>query len=810
MVSLRAWKLTPSHPLALQIAADARISASDYLDDQVWELILGQTDAPGLVAQTRYGERVGIATLIPMWWIDNRAVYQYQAYAVPPVVTAFAPGYLEITAKITPRLALRAEYWVESSHHLCVRYSLKNSGSSAQDLRLDLVGFVGASGAERPIKPASRVGGLGANGISFGAIGRTIPLIMLEDGTPLTESTSAKLTTKITVKAGGTATLRWVHVGAGSLADAFKEADDLLKVTWTPAFRKITQNAQAIPQIETGDLDADAAIGFAYQQLMQSFMDATSSMPHPSVVGARQPTHGYSRSGNGTDHPRSWSGQTPSLAYLTALATAPINADLAEGLLRNYLAFQQADGWIDAKPGLAGQKANLLCLPILSRLAWDIYTISGNTEFLREVFPALARFLNRWLRPDMDADKDGLPEWTNEQQTGFPFLPTFAVGLGYGANVDIRTVEAPDLAAYLLSEAVHLQRIGTAIGDTSLKDKLPGIVDTLKQRLDSLWHGNRYTYQDRDSNGAPPVVSVLQQGRADEEHFPAVTFDAPRRLVMQVIGGLDRVPSLVVHVQGLDAKGAPVHERLENKAFYWANGRGVTTSTALYSQVDRIRIEGLSRVYKINVDTVDYGRRDVTSLLPLWTRGLTPERAAAVAQQATDPAHFWLNNGLAMISAQDRAFPSVKTGEGGGIWMYWATLIGEGLFEAGFVGEAVDLVKRILRVQTQVLKDQHAFSEFYHSSDALGLGERGNTAGLVPLHLLNRVLGVQIASKTRVNAGGAFLWGSPVTVRAHGVTVVRSENGTTITFPSKHTVQLAASESFQTILDPGEGSPESH
>ncbi len=202
MVSLRVWKLTPSHPLALQIAADARLSDSDYLDDQVWEIVLGKIDAPGLVAQTRYGERVGIATLIPMWWIDNRAIYQYQAYAVPPVVTAFAPGYLEINAKIIPRLTLRAEYWVESSHHLCVRYSLKNSGSTTQDVRLDLVGFVGASGAERPIKPASRVGGLGANGISFGAIGRTIPLIMLEDGTPLTESTSAKLTTKITLKAG--------------------------------------------------------------------------------------------------------------------------------------------------------------------------------------------------------------------------------------------------------------------------------------------------------------------------------------------------------------------------------------------------------------------------------------------------------------------------------------------------------------------------------------------------------------------------------------------------------------------------------
>lgn len=41
MSNLRQWQLTPHHPLSLEIAADARLSATDYTGDQVWELYLG-------------------------------------------------------------------------------------------------------------------------------------------------------------------------------------------------------------------------------------------------------------------------------------------------------------------------------------------------------------------------------------------------------------------------------------------------------------------------------------------------------------------------------------------------------------------------------------------------------------------------------------------------------------------------------------------------------------------------------------------------------------------------------------------------
>src|SRR5450432_3570564 len=55
------WQLTSNSPLALQLAADARLSQTDYFDDQVWELALGSPGNPALALQTSYGGRIGLA-----------------------------------------------------------------------------------------------------------------------------------------------------------------------------------------------------------------------------------------------------------------------------------------------------------------------------------------------------------------------------------------------------------------------------------------------------------------------------------------------------------------------------------------------------------------------------------------------------------------------------------------------------------------------------------------------------------------------------------------------------------------------------
>jgi hypothetical protein len=514
-------------------------------------------------------------------------------------------------------------------------------------------------------------------------------------------------------------------------------------------------------------------------------------------VGARQPGRGFSPRGDGSDHVRSWSGQNPTLAYLLALGIAPVDAELAQGIVRNYLAVQQQDGWIDWKPGLAGQQQNLLCLPVLARLAWGVFQYSEDDAFLHEVYPGLRKLVERWLK--MDADGDGLPEWQSEVQTGYPFMPTFALGLAWGQNADIRLVEAPDLTAYLLSELITLREIAYYLRDAEGEAVLVARIEAMNAALERLWRDGRYRYQERDSHISTGGVTLLQDGKGDEEHLIALPLNPPNRITVRVTGGMEHLPKMTLYLEGQDAGGKSVQETADADDFVWTHGRGVYTTRTIFSNVDRLRLEGLVRVYRIHAHTMDTSRIDLSAILPLWSVDITRERAAELVSLLK--AEFWRSSGVTMCAASDPQFDPSNADGAGGVWAFWLTLIGEGLIEHGYIAEATDLVKRLLTAQIAVLKETHTFYEFYHADEPHGLGERGNVAGLVPLHLLLRVLGVRIVSPHKVWAGGAYLWGSPVTVNHRGIVVRRSAKGTQIRFARGNRIDLPADAPFQEITD---------
>lgn len=784
-------QLTPHDPLALQLAADARVSPTDYVDDQIWELALGSQSNPALALQTSYGGRIGLASLVPIWLIDNRPIYEYQAYATPPVISAFAPGYAQALAKITPTLALRADFWVMESHAVGARLTVKNTGK-ALDLDFDLVGFAAAQGRELKFPSLSQ-----ASAMSFGKVGNLNPMIVLENSRTSSPNT---LSAHLKIPANGQVIVRWVHAGLPTTSASLALAQKHLKHGWSTPPRRLTQ---AVPVIETGDDNTDATIDFAYQQLIQSFLKPTASLPYGSFVATRQPGNGYSARGDGSDYPRSWSGQNPTLAYLSALALAPIDAKMAQGVLRNYLAVQQPDGWIDWKPGLAGQQANMLCLPVLARLAWGLWQYTEDDAFLRDVFPGLLRFFDRWRA--CDADHDGFPEWQSEAQTGYPFFPSFALRLPWGQNTDIRYFETPDLLAYLISEATSLREIAYYLRLDADEKRLTQEVEQLTSRLESLWNDaeGRYSYRDRDTHATTGSVSVLENGRADEEHILALRLTPANRLIVEILGGTNSAPKLKLYLTGLDANGRPASESTETVE--WTHSRGVYTSRTVFSQIDRIRTEGLAGVYRIRARTMATDGFDINGLLPLWTISIPPEHAVAIIDHLTNPAEFWHANGTLMFSAKDPNYNAANSAparaQGSvGVWAYWLTLLGEGLIEHGRVDLATELLKRLLAAQTNVLRETKAFHEFYHADEARGLGERGSAMGLVPLHLLMRVLGVRILSKNRVWTGGAFHWGSTVTITQHGVTVKRSAAGTTVDFPSGESTSLPPDAAWQEVV----------
>jgi hypothetical protein len=803
MKNLRRWELDSSKPLSLQLAADARLSSTDYTDDQVWELRPGAIDAPALALQTQYGGRAGLVSLVPMWQHGGRTIYQTQVYAKPPLITAFAPNYLQIEAHITLNLALQAEYWAMESHAVGGRFVIENSGQQMERLRLDLFGHVVAKNQEQKLAIMSLRDG--TNALAMGEIGNLRPVALVQNGNASTLDdtiTSPKIGVDLEIPAQGKVTVRWVHAGLTDVRDSLALAQHWLQQGWEPYFRQIDAAALRTPIVQTGKPDWDAVIASSYQQLVQAFLKPTASLPHGSFVATRKPWQGFSWRGDGSDHNRSWSGQSPTLAYLLAPGMASIDPQMAQGLVRNYLALQTADGWVDYQPGLAGQRSGMMAMPILARLAWTVFEYTEDQAFLEEIFPALLKFFERWFADDLDADGDGLPEWQSERQTGYVFMPTFATNARWAQNADIRYVETPDMAAYLLSEAISLAKMADLLEKKRISGQLQKRIESLRGVLESMWFEGRYAYRDRDSHVRTTGLVILEEGRGDEEHLPALPLDPPNRVILHIIGGTGDAPRCSLYLEGLDSSGKKIKETADAKAFVWGRGHGVYTSQYVYAQLDRVRCDGLSRVFRIRVETVDTTRLDIDAVLPLWSGGIPENRAKALAEMVTDQKHFWRANGVTMCSAQDAAFDPSNADGSGGVWPFWLTLVGEGLLDNDYTKQALELVNNLVKTQMTVLDSQGHFSEFYHSDQPEGAGERGHLAGIVPLHLLARLIGVRIINSGMVWVDGTFGWGKTIKITQHGVMVKRTSGGTAIKFPSGHVVKLEAGHDTQRVVDP--------
>lgn len=803
---MRDWQLLPEGPLALRLAADVRLGHTDYVDDQIWEVALGAGDAPALALQTQYGGRCALARIVPTWVIGARAIAKAQGYAQKPVVRAFAPNYIKVTAKPLASLALAAEFWAMDSHAVGCRWTFANAGSEPIDLHAELgaeVTIRDSAGNEKEVKVSLLVLESASPVLRVERLANLAPVIALEGARESLRG--ARLSRGLTVPAGGSASARWIHVGLGHIADAIAAINYwLFDVDWDAAFARIAAVNDAIPDIRTGDPDWDAAIALSYKVALQSYVGPTGELPHPSFIFTRIPARGYSPKGDGSDHNWQWEGQVATEAYVNLPAIAPAAPDLAKGVIRNWLAVREPDGWIDWKPGLGGQRNGRLCIPLLATVAWMIYEYDEDRDFITEVFPGLLQFFERWFAPDMDRDGDGFPEWQDTIQSAFDDNPSFARWRRWAQGADIRKVECPDLGAYLYREARSLRAMAVLLGRDDARDALDARMDHLARRINAMWRDatHCYHYQDRDSHlttGGAPVGRC----NGEEELVASMTLDTPNRALVRVTGGVDHVPTVSAVVTGMDSTGKPVEELIEPASFYWYRGFGTATSRYLYSRIDTVRLEGLSRAYEVEVRTVDTTRLDQTLLLPFWAGIPGRDRAKALVKHTiTHPDRFWRPYGMPNCAANDPNYDPRNRDGSGGVWMMWNTMLGEALLDHGYAEESAELLKRIVAAQLHTLKTEKAFREAYNPDELEGLGEVDYLWGVTPLHWLMRLLGVRIVSPRKVWVGGRHVLPWPVTVTHRGVKVARFAGGTRIIFPSGAVVEPPVSVEWRAVEDP--------
>lgn len=781
--------------LRIRIAADARLTPTTYTNDQIWELVTAAApDEPAIKLQTRYGGRVGLARLVFSVRHKGRSILDHSAWATPPTLTQFTPNSLRLVGQPIEGVTLTLHLWAMDSQHVGGRIDLENESGAPQSL--DMGFYLQAMQHDKALPihaldlatPAGQAAALNIHGLAG-----LSPVLLLEDGT---SSGGGRLGR---ARSLGEGEKDYTHFVLSSLAERDQSVSGaytwLHEADWKAHLTAIHALNAAAPVFVTGDDATDAALALTIQTLYRSLMGATDVLPQPSLVFTRVPSMGYSAAPDGSGHQIGWQGAAALDVFVATAALAVLDAKLAAGVVRNYIAMQEADGFIDSAIGAGGQKRGELLLPMLAQLTELIYAVGQDDKFLQSVLPGLAKFYRRWM--DEDTDGDGFPEWSSVSQACFPQHPTFGA---MGAGADIRTIESPDLMAYLLNEGDALKRLAGAVG--SKGDKVVATVEKhqakLAAALQKSWHNGQFVYRDRASDAAI-VGQTLFSGHGEQAPTESYTISPPNRLMIHVEGGLNHQPTVSATIVGLDAEGQPAEERLGTDAFRWYRVDGHATSRTVWSRIDKVTLTGLSRVYDYTLKTLDLSRQDLTLLLPLTT-----DHISDTQRESLNPLLgklYWQEYGLSILPNDDPNF-ALPDGIGRQVVPAWMLMFGLALLRSGDVEASLDLFEALTTAQTKALVEQGAFYSWYDAVSGAGLGMPDTVSGSLSLVWLAYLSGFVVQDAGHVAILGGYHLPRSIKVKWHGVKVVRKGGRLKIEFPSGHVIEQVETNQAQIISDP--------
>jgi len=776
---MRDWSLAKGDPLCLALAADSRLSIPDYLNDHIWELVLGGGEPVALSLRTTYGLRARSMRLFLRFGENGKSISDPSAFTLPPTVRRFYPNFLILEYSPLPNIDVATEYWVPQSNAISGRVTVANKSNATRRIRLEVCAIL------TPIDgQGMTVSQMQLVNVLVGETNGLFPVLFMTGGPAHGSGPHPSLYLDLELGPGATRQLTWTQAAAETLQASFDLARQTAARPWEAERARLELlNSSQTVDIRTGDKDWDAAFALSQNTAFGLFFPPNEQLPNPSIVFARGPDNGYSPKGDGRDYPASWNGQTVFEAYYLA-SVLPVSP-AAQDLLKNFLAIQKEDGEIDGKPGLAGQRGRYLAAPILSSLAWKFYERSEKKEFINEVFPKLLKFFWSWFSPEHDEDRDGLPQWRHILQTGFDDNPLFDAWHDWSLGVDITQVHSPALEAMLYYEAACLIKMAELLERHDALTLLHEQAACLRKSIESTWQARTglYHYRDRETGlSLAGKVLVRQQGAGTA--ITKLKFDGPIRLLIEVQTKTPTAKRPEIRIHQFSTK--PADEVISNSDYQWRNGGLIYTTQKVYSKIAKISVRGVSDEDMVVISTLDFTSEDHTLFMPLWAGVPDQQHAQTMIGRALlDVSRFNRPYGIPAcpLLTQPEA-ESVSQA----VHLPWNLFIAEGLLKYGFRSDAARLVAHLMTAIVQNLKQNRAFYARYHAENGTGMGERNALTGLAPVGLFLRVLGVEILSSTRVRLDGENPFPWDVTIQYKGLKVIRGQNKTEVIFANGRSV----------------------
>lgn len=774
---MRDWSLGPGDPLFLTISADARLCTPDFVNDHIWELEFGTGEPASLSLHTSYGLRARSMRVFFRFTEEGTSVTDPKTFAKPPRLRRFSPNFLLVECSPFENLDAAIEYWVPESHAVAGRVTLVNRTTATRQIGFELCAALAPFDGHNITSIQHQM-----VNVLAGQTSGLVPLVFMTGGPKHGPGPHPSLLLELELGPGAARQFTFAQAALDTIPASFERARHSAARSWDAERARIERiNESQTVEIYTGDLEWDAALAFSQTAALGLFFNGNDKLPHPTFVQARQPDHGFSRKGDGADYPPAWSGQTPLESYYLA-SLLPGAPAIAENLLNNFLAAQNAEGAVDNKPGLAGHRGKFIAAPLLASMAWKIYESNHDETFLAEVYPKLLKFFWAWFAPEHDRDRDGLPEWDHILQTGFEENPLFDVWHPWSQGLDISLVHSPALHSMLYREAACLIRMAERLSKNEDLSLLHSQADRLRSNVHESWNTRTGLYGYRDH--ATHSISegrVIAKRKGAGNMRPKYEPEAPVRLLIEIQTKSSAAKRPEVEISEFFSKKGET-EVIEGHQFQWRAGGLVAASQKVFARVGRVTVSGLEEKDKVIVRTVDTTGEDLTLALPLWASIPDQQHAQIVMERSLMEAErFFRPYGLPALPLRPapEADPISMS-----VHLPWNTLIAEGMLAYGFRREAARLTVRLLNGVIQSLKQSHAFYQRYHAEKGNGIGERNSLNGFAPVGLFLDVLGVRIFSRgcVRLEGRNPFPW--PVTLKYRGLTITRGLDETIVKFPN--------------------------
>jgi len=188
-----------------------------------------------------------------------------------------------------------------------------------------------------------------------------------------------------------------------------------------------------------------------------------------------------------------------------ALGMVILNGPLAQELLSSVLEELTPEGLISIQMLPSGpQNPSMTQPPILAWGVWRVFSLTGDVEWLREVYPGLVKYLD-WDFEHRDSNNNLLLEWTikpwsrfcKSAESGMDNSPRFDSG---------RILDSVDFSVYAAQDLFSLGKIGAVVGKPREAQRHHQMAEDVTEAIHSiLWDEELGFYFDKPVLNASDV-----------------------------------------------------------------------------------------------------------------------------------------------------------------------------------------------------------------------------------------------------------------------------------------------------------------